>query len=228
MRSSSRKSWSPTAKPASSGPTWSSGLPRTKNQETGDKAPKSATDRSKLPRCRGALLVPVSWYLLLELRHRRLGVVGEAEDLGEAEDVEDVLDLGRGGGEDEVAVVLHRGVERADEAAEAGRGDVFALLQVHDDLVDLLVEDGFDRGLDLGEVGPVERAVDAELVDAGRELGRVDLDVVHSAVGHRSSYFFFARAALCAWRPPPATSVSTASRRASFLNGFRRNSARPS
>src|SRR5690242_14449433 len=81
-------------------------------------------------------LVPGFWYLLLELRDRRLGVVGKAEDLREAEDVEDVLNFGGRGGEDEVAVVLHRGVEGADEAAEAGGGDVAALLEVDDDLVD--------------------------------------------------------------------------------------------
>src|SRR5688572_2216148 len=130
-----------------------------------------------------------AWYLGdLFRKHRRglLLVVRELQDLGEPEDHEHLVNLLRHRREDEVAAVLHRRVERRDEAAEARAGDVAGVLEVDHDPEHARAEDAREDRFDLGEVGPVEGTVDLDFVDAGREFAAGDLQIAR--LGHGFHY----------------------------------------
>src|SRR5439155_12609918 len=96
--------------------------------------------------------------LLLSLR--------ELEDRRQSEKVEDLLHVRRRVQEDDVPAHVLRGADRPDEDARAGRRDVVEPLELDDELVAVLAEQGGDEILHLLERMRVEEALRLDVDDA--------------------------------------------------------------
>jgi hypothetical protein len=113
----------------------------------------------------------------IESLHRTLLVVEDPEDLDQAGDVENLLDLRVRADEIHRTAVLAHALESADEHAQTGRVNVADVLKVDDQVIVLLIDQLTDRIFHFGRGVHVDLAGEVNNVRVAFRLAYVHFDI---------------------------------------------------